>query len=314
MSENERNDDDARAIGTTRVFDAPRELVFRMWIDRQHIAKWWGPRGFTTTTREMDVRPGGKWLFTMHGPDGTDYPNEVNYREVVAPERLVYDHGPEPLFHVTVTFKDLGEKTEVSMRSLFESAEIREKVAKEYGAVDGMNQTLDRLGEQLKTVNPDFLMTRVFDAPRDLVFRVWTECDHLMRWWGPKGVTMLSCKQDLRPGGMYLYGMRTAEGDEIWGKWIFREIVRPERLHFIVSFSDPEGGTTRHPMAPDWPMYMLSTITFDEQDGKTAVTVRWSAFEATDEERRVFDTSHASLEQGWGGTMERLETYLVTIV
>ena len=138
-----------REISTTRMYDAPRELVWKVWTDPAHIAQWWGPNGFTTTTSKMEVKPGGMWLFVMHGPDGTDYPNEVRYLEVVEPERLVYEHGPVPKFHVTVTFEDVDGKTKLTMRSLFESAEIRKKVVEEYNAIEGMHQTLGRLAEYL---------------------------------------------------------------------------------------------------------------------------------------------------------------------
>ena len=143
------DDTASREITATRVVDAPRELVFRVWTEPEHIAHWWGPNGFTTTIYEMDVRPGGVWRFIMHGPDGTDYPNEITFHEVVKPERLVYTHGPEPVFDVTVTFAAEGRKTKLTMRSVFATKAVRDKVAKEYGAVEGMHQTLDRLAEQL---------------------------------------------------------------------------------------------------------------------------------------------------------------------
>src|SRR5207248_2469506 len=82
-----------REIVATRIFDAPRELVFKVWTDPKHIGNWWGPKGFATTTFSMDVRPGGVWRFVMHGPDGRDYENKITYLEVVAPERIVYKHG-----------------------------------------------------------------------------------------------------------------------------------------------------------------------------------------------------------------------------
>ena len=138
-----------REISTTRVFDAPRELVWEAWTDPKHVSQWWGPNGFTTTTSVMDVRPGGRWIFVMHGPDGTDYPNEITYVEVVKPERLVYEHGPEPLFHVTVKFVEEGRKTRIEMQSLFDTAAERDRVVEEYGAIEGMHQTLGRLAEFL---------------------------------------------------------------------------------------------------------------------------------------------------------------------
>jgi len=310
---NERNsftvDDEARSIVGTRVFDAPRELVFDVWTDAQHIANWWGPRGFTTTTHEMDVRPGGTWRFIMHGPDGTDYDNEIVYLEVVKPERIVYTHGPAPIFDVTVTFTEEGGKTRVTMKSIFASAAVRDQVAEEFGAIEGMNETLDRLGEYV--AKPDeFVIMRRFAAPRDLVFRVWTESEHVQHWWGPKGATIFSCTNDLRPGGTMHYGMRMADGTELWGRWLYREIVEPERLVFLTSFSSPEGGVTRHPFDEDWPLQLLSTITFEAEDGFTVVTVRWSPYEATDVQRATFEANRDSMFGGWSGTFERLTNYL----
>ena len=115
---------------------------------------------------------------------------------------------------------------------------------------------------------------RSFDAPRELMWKVWTDPAHMQRWWGPKGVTVIHSRMDLRPGGIYHYGMRTPDGHEMWGRFVFREIVEPERLVFVNSFSDEKGGLTRHPASPSWPLEMLSTITFTEQAGKTTVTER----------------------------------------
>lgn len=146
---NQPADTSDREIVTTRVFDAPREVVWDAFTQPQHIAQWFGPRGFTNTIHAMDVRPGGRWTFIMHGPDGIDYDNEVDYVEVVRPERLVYVHGPVPRFDVTVTFAAEGQRTRLTMRSLFESAAVRQQVIDEHGALEGASQTLDRLGEFL---------------------------------------------------------------------------------------------------------------------------------------------------------------------
>jgi uncharacterized protein YndB with AHSA1/START domain len=145
----------AREIAITRVFDAPRDMVFGAWIDPKAIGQWWGPRGFTTTTYSMEVRPGGVWKYTMHGPDGTNYPNIVRYEEVEIPERITYsltggEEGDESHNHrVIVEFRDKGAKTEVSMRLIFPSVEERSHVVDVYGAVQGLNDTTDRLSEYL---------------------------------------------------------------------------------------------------------------------------------------------------------------------
>src|SRR5262245_43510210 len=131
----------------------------------------------------------------------------------------------------------------------------------------------------------DFVISRVFDAPRDLVWKAFTEPERMKEWWGPKGFKVITSKMDLRPGGTYLYGMKGPDGSPMWGKFVFREIVAPERLVVITSFSDEAGGITRHPMAPNWPLEMLSTFTFEEQSStKTKLTIRWSPYKATDEE------------------------------
>jgi uncharacterized protein YndB with AHSA1/START domain len=146
-----------REIVISRLLDAPRTLVFDVWTDPKHVGEWYGPRGFTITTHTMDVSPGGVWTFVMHGPDGVDYQNRIVFIEVVRPERLVYSHGGEEgepgQFHVTLTFDEHNGKTLLTMRSLFESAAARDWVVKEHHAIEGGNQTLDRLQEHLATMD-----------------------------------------------------------------------------------------------------------------------------------------------------------------
>jgi uncharacterized protein YndB with AHSA1/START domain len=161
------------------------------------------------------------------------------------------------------------------------------------------------------TKSAEFVISRVFDAPRNLVWKCFTDPEHMRQWWGPKGFTVVASKMDLRVGGTYHYGLKAPNGAPMWGKFVFREIVPPERLDFISSFSDEEGGTTRHPGHTSWPLQMHSTFTFEElPGGKTKFTVSWAAHNATPEEQKVFDTSHQSMNQGWSGTLEQLEAYL----
>ena len=161
-----------------------------------------------------------------------------------------------------------------------------------------------------KQVDDAFVISRTFDAPRDLVWKAYTEVDRLKEWWGPKGFTMLECKIDLRPGGIFHYGMRAPDGNVMWGKWIFREIVAPERLVIVVAFSDEGGGVTRHPYAPDWPLETLSTTTLDEHGGKTTINMRWVALNATETERKTFNAAHDSMRMGCTGTFDQLAEYL----
>jgi uncharacterized glyoxalase superfamily protein PhnB/uncharacterized protein YndB with AHSA1/START domain len=136
-----------REITVSRLFDAPRELVFAMWTDPEHIGNWFGLNGFTTTTHEMDVRPGGVWRHTMRGPDGNEFPNQIIYREVVKPERLVYSHVSPPPFQMTVIFAAAGSQTRLTAHMLFETAALRDRTIKQFGADEGLRQTLQRLNQ-----------------------------------------------------------------------------------------------------------------------------------------------------------------------
>jgi uncharacterized protein YndB with AHSA1/START domain len=156
----------------------------------------------------------------------------------------------------------------------------------------------------------EFVITRVFDAPRELVWKAFTEPQRMKEWWGPKGVTITRSEMDLRPGGSYHYAMRTPDGNTMWGKFVYREITPPSRMVFVSSFSDEAGGVTRHPMAPTWPLEMLSMFSFEEEGGKTRFTVRWSPLNASEEERAAFAAGHASMQQGWGGTLDKLAAFL----
>jgi uncharacterized protein YndB with AHSA1/START domain len=138
-----------REIVSTRVYDAPRELVWKAWTEHAQVKQWWGPNGFTNTIYQMDVRPGGVWRFVMHGPDGVNHQNKIAYVEVVKRERLVYDHVTDPKHHVTVTFEDQGGKTTLTMQMVFETAAERDKTVQLFNAVEGQKQTLARLAEHL---------------------------------------------------------------------------------------------------------------------------------------------------------------------
>src|SRR5580704_10929565 len=143
---------DPRSIIGVCEFEAPRDLVFSAWTDPRHLAQWWGPNGFTTTTSSFEFRPGGVWRFVMHGPDGRDYQNRITFDEVVPPERIVYRHGGgedvEPVqFRQTVIFEDLAGRTSMTWRGNFPSAAERDRVIREYGAAEGLVQTIARLGE-----------------------------------------------------------------------------------------------------------------------------------------------------------------------
>lgn len=160
------------------------------------------------------------------------------------------------------------------------------------------------------TVSEEFVITRVLNAPRELVWKAYTEPERLAQWWGPKGFTCVSTKVDLRPGGTFHYCLRSPGGQEMWGKWTYREVVAPERMTTIVSFSDEKGNATRHPMSPTWPLEMLSTMTLTEQGDKTTITVTAAPYNSSETERETFEAGQEGLNQGFGGTLDQLVEYL----
>ena len=271
-----------RELVATRIYDAPPSVVFQAWTAPEHIGQWWGPRGFTTTTYSMDVRPGGVWRFCMHGPDGTDYQNQITYVEVVESERIVYNHGggddTEPVrFQATVTFEDIGGKTRFTMRMVFPSAAAREFVVQKYGADTGLQQNVDRLGEyaaildeprrnKLTVTTPsdrEIVLTRVFDAAARLIAEAISRPEHVVHWWGCAGSTLVTCEMDFRVGGSWRFVLKMPDGSEHPFKGVYRELALPERMvqtfiydvDFIRDFEAVE------------------TLTLEEHDGKTTLSV-----------------------------------------
>lgn len=317
--------DPAKTIEVSRLVNAPRELVFKMFTQAKHIDAWWGPEGFRNETHEMNFFVGGLWRYTMHGPDGKPWPNWIKYKVITPPELIIYDHGGEigdpAHFEGSTTFEAQGDKTLVTLRLLFPTADARDATIK-FGAVQGGEQTLTRLGEYAalelskgtaKLEDRPFIISRTYDAPRQLVFDCFTKPEHMQKWWGPKGVKIVKSSMDLRPGGTYHYGMQAGDAPIMWGKQVYREITPPSRIVLVNSFSDENGGLTRHPGAPDWPIEMLSTFTFEEVEGKTTLTIRWETMEnATEAERATFLSGFDSMTMGWTGTLDQLGEYLKT--
>jgi uncharacterized protein YndB with AHSA1/START domain len=157
-----------------------------------------------------------------------------------------------------------------------------------------------------------FETSRVFDAPRERVWAAWTEAEHMKKWWGPKGFKVKQLTLELRPGGRLHYCLLAPDGKEMWGKMAYREIKKPEKLVFMNSFSDANGGTTRHPWSENWPLELVSTITFEALGPKqTKVSIAWlPAPGSTDAELKTFDEGRDSMKMGWGGTMDQLSEFL----
>ncbi len=167
----------------------------------------------------------------------------------------------------------------------------------------------ERTGNEALLGQP-FVITRAFNAPRDLVWKAWTEAKHLQHWWGPKGSKIEVLKFDFRTGGMFHYAMRYSTGAVMWGRFTFVDIAPPERLVFLNGFADETGEVARAPFPGAIPLQMENTVTFSEQAGKTTITLHSLPVNATDEERLFFEGMFASMTGGYGGTFDQLDGYL----
>lgn len=156
-------------------------------------------------------------------------------------------------------------------------------------------------------------MTRTFDAPRELVFAAWTEAEHLAQWWGSPGVPIRVEKLDLRPSGIFLYSSEMPDGGVLYGKFTYREIEPPERLVYVSAFSDAEGNTIRAPFGENWPLEILGTVTFTEEDGKTTIHTRSEPLDPSDAERETFASATEMVAQGLEATYKQLDSYLERI-
>lgn len=303
-------------IRITRIYDAPIEAVWEAWTDPEQTARWWGPRGFTLTTHSKDLRPGGHWSYTMHGPDGVDYPNKTQYLEVEMGSRLVYDHGGNddrpPLFRVTVLFSAIDGKTKMDMRMTLPTPEAADETRKFIKNAGG-DSTWDRLAEYLKkesTGNEQFVIARSFDAPLHVVFEMWTNPDHFSQWLPPTGFAMQFIRSDIRPGGSTFWHMT---GDfEIYGRCQYLKIQKPDCIVYTQQFCDKHERLSRHPKMPTWPETLLTTVRLvEEGPDRTRVTVTWEPHGATTrEELEAFIQARAGMTQGWTGSFDKLDSCL----
>lgn len=159
----------------------------------------------------------------------------------------------------------------------------------------------------------ELVIERVINAPRALVWKTFTEAEHLRHWWGPVGFTLDVLKLDVRPGGMFHYAMRAGNGSAMFGRFDYIEIQAPEKIVFTNSFSDANANHVRAPFSGEWPLKILNTWTFEEKNNKTTLLLRGKPFEATDAEIRRFVQEFPGMNKGFGGTFDQLDKYLLTL-
>jgi uncharacterized protein YndB with AHSA1/START domain len=307
----------SNVISLTRIYHAPLQAVWDAWAIPEEVAQWWGPRGFTITTHGRDLRTGGYWHYTMHGPDGTEYENTTQYLEVVPLQRMVYDHGGHkdrpPLFRVTMLLSEHAGRTQLDLSFALATPEIAEEM-RGFIKKAGGEGTWDRLAEHLAvrcTGKEQFFIARSFDAGIERVFEMWTDPEHLAAWMPPAGATMHFLRADPRVGGSSLYAMTFPDGAVMHGLITYLAIEKPVLITYTQQFCDEQERVIRPPFFKDWPLTMHSTIEFAAESPKrTRVTVRWQPQEATDADLAEFVKQRGGMTMGWTGSFDKLEAAL----
>ncbi len=304
----------SNVISLTRVYDAPLQAVWDAWTIPEEVAQWWGPRGFSLTTHSRDLRTGGHWHYTMHGPDGTDYENTTQYLEVVPGQRMVYDHGGHkdrpPLFRVTALFTERDGRTQLDMSMAFATPEVAAEM-REFIKKAGGEATWDRLAEYLGkrlAGAEQFFISRAFDTPIERMYEMWTNPEHLAQWMPPTGATMQFLRKDPRIGGNSFYAMTAANGMVMHGRVTYLALEKPGRIVYTQQFCDDKEQVIRPPFFSNWPQTMLTTVELaSEGPDCTRVTVRWEPRDATPADIAEFTKQRSSMTIGWTGSFEKLE-------
>lgn len=289
-----------------RTLSAPRSLVWKVWTDPVHLAEWWGPKHFTNPRCEIDPRPGGSIYIDMRGPDGTIYPMNGRYRDVVEPEKLVLassalGEGGAPIFSVvtTVAFEEVEGGTRVVVDAEVES--IMDPVALQHlaGQETGWNQTLDRLrdyveSDALDAADRELRAVREFKAPLELVWKVWTDPEHIDHWWGPEGFSTTTHEMNVTEGGIWRQTMHGPDGRD-YPNVIRYTTVKPREL---IEYTHGEPGNLD--------MFRTS-VRFTATENGTHIEMRMLFPTAEDLERTIRE---AGADEGLKSTFNSLEAYL----
>lgn len=314
-----------------RIFDAPGAKVFKAWTDPQQIMHWWRPEDFTIPVCEMDVRPGGAWRIVMRSAQGVDYPLKGVFQEVAQGRRLVYTqnweehpaewhealrkNGAADKSHETlntVTFDEQNGKTLVTIQTIYDSESVRAAMLK-MGMAQEWSNILGRLEESLRQANEEhdmekirltaepgkqeFTFTRVFDAPREKVFKAYTDKKLIPQWWGPKRYVTAIDKMDTRPGGIWRFVQRADNGREFAFNGVYHAVEPPKQLVDTFEFEGSPGRVS------------LETVTLEELNGKTRLTGK-SVFQSVEDRDGMLKSG---MEEGLTETMGRLAGLLAEI-
>jgi len=310
-----------RDLTVTRIFDAPRELIWKAWTNPRLLMRWWGPKHFTAPVSKIDLRVGGRYLHCMRSPAGKNYWSTGAYREIVPLERLALTDsfadekgnvvpaahyemaGDWPLeLLVTITLEERGGKTTLMLRH--EGIPTEDMRDLTYA---GWSESFDKLAEILLAKSltsivaepgkQEFVITRVFDAPRALVFKAYTDPDRIRDWWGPQRFINTVDTMDVRPGGIWRIVQRDADGNEYAFHGVYHEVRPPAQLVGTFEFEGAPGHVS------------LDTVTFEEHDGRTTL-VEKSVFQSVEDRDEMLKEG---VEEGVIETMDRFADLLASV-
>jgi len=283
-----------REIVITRIIHFPRELVWEAMTNPKHVVNWWGPRGFTTTIEKMEVKPGGVWKHVMRGPDGAEYPNHSTFTEVTKPERLVYVHaghkvgGPGIHFVSTWSFDELAErKTRVTIHHVFPTAEMREMVVKDFGAIEGGKQCLSRLAEFIIRKGEPLVVERVLNAPIAKVWTAITDRNAMAKW----SFDLSDFKPEF---GCEFAFVVEHEGKKFDHRCRVTEVVPDRKLAYTWRYEGYDGDS-------------LVTFELFDEGGKTRLRL---THEGLDNFPRLPEYDRSNFAKGWNGIADELKKFV----
>jgi uncharacterized protein YndB with AHSA1/START domain len=291
-----------REVTITRVFDAPRDAVWRAWTDAEQLKQWFMPHGFTVPECTVDLRPGGVLRMVIQGPDGGESTIDGEFLEVDPPARCVFTTATfegSLTGRNTVTFEDRGSKTELTLHAevTTSSPELRAALA---GMEEGWLQSLEKLdaflsGTEVDRTSRSVIATRVLDAPRERVWKAYTDPEQVAQWWGPPGSTIETHEIDVSPGGTWRATLHGAYGD-YEQKMTYVAVQEPQVLAYL--YGDPSA-----------PGHAFTMVELADEGDKTTVTVTIN-FASAEERRRMLEENGA--QQGLEMALDQLANYVAT--
>ena len=298
----------------TRIIDAPRELVFKVWTDPLHIMYWWGPKNFTAPSIEVDFHPGGEFHHCMRSPDGKNYWSKGVYYQIIIPEKIIstiyYSDEEGDILNPAQYGMDADIPAEMLDTVTFDVYEDSKtkltfnrntplSISKRIGEDEGWNQSLDKFEKEVSDLaNRSIVVSRVFNFAREVVFKAWTDADTLEKWWGPHGFTTTTQKFDFKQGGAWRHIMHGPEGKDYNNNLVYLEIAEPERIVYTITGGEEQEQSKFH-----------TTVFLAGKDGTTKLTMHMVF---VTEEECTKNKEHFGAVEGGNQTLRRLEEFLVS--